>query len=68
MVARLTHIASQTDTSEFLDLRQLQLASSQQQSQLVHLRNELQTALAQAAQAVERTAGNTATARIRHHR
>ena len=53
MVARHTVAGCQTDTSEFLDLRQLQLASSQQAGQLQQLRAELQTALAQNAAAVE---------------
>ena len=67
-MGRLTLVATQTDATEFLDLRQLQLASTQQQEQLVQLRNELQAALSQAAAAVDRTASSTAAERDEHHR
>ena len=62
-MGRLTLAATQTDATEFLDLRQLQLASTQQEEQLVQLRNDLQAALSQAAAAVDRTASATASER-----
>lgn len=68
MVARITVAGTQTDTSEFLDLRQLQLASSQQHEQLTNLRGELQSALSAAAMAVEQSASNTASERDDHYR
>ena len=65
---RLAASSTQTDTSEFLDLRSLQLASSQQQDQLVHLRSELQNALAQSAAAISQSTANTAAERDEHYR
>ena len=60
--------STQTEVSEFLDLRQVQLASAQQQQQIGVLRNELQGALMQAATAVEKSAANTAHERDEHYR
>ena len=53
----ITHVsATQTETSEFLDLRSLQLGSAQMQEQLTQLRNELVDARAQQAVALDTVA------------
>ena len=59
---------TQTDKSEFLELRQLQLASTQQQHALHQLRGELQDALAMNASQVSSVASYTASERDEHYR
>ena len=64
----LSASSTQTEVSEFLDLRQLQLASSQQQQQLHQLRSDLQQAQSSSAVAVVSTAQSTAAERDEHYR
>ena len=59
---------TQTEAAEFLELRTLQVASVQQQQQLIQAREELEVAQAQAAAAVNDVASNVAGERDDHYR
>ena len=59
---------TQTDASEFLSLREVQLASSKQQARIKALQLELQDSQAQAAAALDKHVTSTAAERADHHR
>ena len=67
-MVKMVQGGTQTEAAEFLELRTLQVASVQQQQQLIQAREELEVAQAQAAAAVNDVASNVAGERDDHYR